>query len=77
MRDFGRLDGAANVAGVFPTIGGIVDTSDEEWDRVVGVNAGGVYVSPVLRINACIWYPNANLCLLQVQVPPSRAETCR
>lgn len=42
VQDFGHLDGAANVAGVFPIIGGIIDTSDTEWDRVVGINLGGV-----------------------------------
>ncbi|KIW47184.1 uncharacterized protein PV06_02780 [Exophiala oligosperma] len=40
---FGRLDGAANLAGV-SGIGGLVqDEADDLWDLVVGVNAKGVY----------------------------------
>ncbi|CAI0654961.1 unnamed protein product, partial [Colletotrichum noveboracense] len=37
---FGRLDGAANVAGV---AGGIIETiSQEDWDHTIGVNLNGV-----------------------------------
>lgn len=42
---FGRLDGAANLAGVIPkshNIACLVDQSDEEWDFVFDVNVKGV-----------------------------------
>jgi len=43
IKDFGKLDGACNIAGVVtPDIGGITKTTDEIWDFVMGVNATGV-----------------------------------
>lgn len=42
---FGRLDGAANMAGAIGPnhgIGKLVDTTDEEWDMLVGVNLTGM-----------------------------------
>lgn len=42
VQRFGKLDGAANVAGVFRLSGDITETSDEDWEFVMGVNATGV-----------------------------------
>ena len=42
IRDHGTLDGAANVAGVLGSFSNIADMSDENWELVMGVNAGGV-----------------------------------
>ncbi|OAL43631.1 NAD(P)-binding protein [Pyrenochaeta sp. DS3sAY3a] len=42
---FGKLDGAANIAGVIPKNigqGGIAEVEDEEWDFIIGVNLTGV-----------------------------------
>lgn len=42
---FGKLDGAANIAGVIPKsigVGGIAEMDAEEWDFVIGVNLTGV-----------------------------------
>ncbi|KAK2593453.1 Short-chain dehydrogenase/reductase aba4 [Conoideocrella luteorostrata] len=41
---FGRLDGAANIAGVIGenhSTGTIADLEDDEWDRIIGVNLTG------------------------------------
>lgn len=44
VRQFGRLDGAANLAGVLSKLGMTVeDCPDEEWDRVMGINASGMF----------------------------------
>jgi meso-butanediol dehydrogenase/(S,S)-butanediol dehydrogenase/diacetyl reductase len=40
----GSVDVLVNAAGVL-TVGTVVDTSPEEWDRVMAVNAGGVYLA--------------------------------
>lgn len=42
LRRFGRLDGLANVAGV-GSFGHAGATSDAEWQRVIGINLGGVF----------------------------------
>lgn len=42
---FGKLDGAANIAGVIPKNigqGGIAEVEDEEWAFIIGVNLTGV-----------------------------------
>lgn len=42
---FGRLDGAANIAGVIPKtigVGGIAELEEEEWEFIIGVNLTGV-----------------------------------
>jgi NAD(P)-dependent dehydrogenase (short-subunit alcohol dehydrogenase family) len=48
IKHFGKLDGAANVAGVEGPPGGkvfndIVDTTDEHWDFVLKVNVTGLF----------------------------------
>ncbi|TKW49226.1 Isotrichodermin C-15 hydroxylase, partial [Colletotrichum tanaceti] len=45
VRRFGRLDGAANLAGVFPKslgLAGVSEQDPDEWDRVLGVNLTGL-----------------------------------
>lgn len=39
----GRIDGLANVAGVNDDFSPIHETSDEMWDRVIGINLTGVF----------------------------------
>lgn len=39
----GGLDGAANIAGVLGGSGKVRDSTDDEWDLVMGVNAKGVH----------------------------------
>ncbi|CAO2648202.1 Nn.00g074690.m01.CDS01 [Neocucurbitaria sp. VM-36] len=42
---FGKLDGAANIAGVIPKtigVGGIAELEAEEWNFIIGVNLTGV-----------------------------------
>lgn len=46
IEELGRLDGAANLAGVIGRNGGtkaIKDQDDEEWDFIMNVNARGVF----------------------------------
>ena len=40
---FGKLDILVNNAGIFP-LGNVEDTSEELWDRVMAVNAKGVFL---------------------------------
>ena len=45
IQTFGRLDGAANLAGVIGKsigISGIADTDEDEWDFIIAVNLTGV-----------------------------------
>jgi len=42
VADHGKLDGAANLAGVVTTNALLADSSDEDWEFVMGVNATGV-----------------------------------
>ena len=41
---FGRLDFAFNNAGVEQVITATADLTEEEWDRIVGINLGGVFL---------------------------------
>ncbi|KAK5050513.1 hypothetical protein LTR84_003794 [Exophiala bonariae] len=46
MKEFGRLDGAANLAGVIgrnASTADLRDETDEEWDLIMNVNAKGVF----------------------------------
>ena len=43
MDIFGRIDVLVNNAGVF-TEGNVVDTSEEAWNRILGVNLSGVFL---------------------------------
>jgi NAD(P)-dependent dehydrogenase (short-subunit alcohol dehydrogenase family) len=42
VEKFGKLDGAANWAGVI-SVNPTVDETDENWEFVMGVNATGVF----------------------------------
>lgn len=44
IEQFGKLDGAANIAGVIGenhSKGSIADLEDDEWERIIGVNLTG------------------------------------
>ena len=45
MAKYGKLHGAANIAGIFDDMPGklIVETRDEDWERILGVNLHGVF----------------------------------
>lgn len=43
VRELGKLDGAVNMAGVITPAKPITETSDEEWDFSLAVNAKGVF----------------------------------
>lgn len=45
MQEFGRLDGAANLAGIIGSAGekAITEVTDEDWARTLAVNMTGVF----------------------------------
>src|ERR1700757_1145174 len=43
VSEFGRLDAAFNNAGVMARIAPTVDSTREEWERVIGINLRGVW----------------------------------
>ena len=44
VKQYGRLDGAANIAGIIGEMGKkLVDISDEAWDKTLDVNLKGVF----------------------------------
>ena len=45
QKRFGRLDILVNNAGVGPNPGPTVDMTEEEWDRVMDINARGVFLT--------------------------------
>lgn len=50
IKEFGRLDGAANIAGAvrrLPLGTLLEDTTDEDWDFTMQTNAAGVCVSSI------------------------------
>ncbi len=42
LATFGRLDGVVNAAGIIVRAAGL-DTSDEQWNRIMGVNVSGTF----------------------------------
>jgi len=42
---FGRLDLVCNCAGIFLAEGGVVDCSEEDWDRVLAVNVKSIFLT--------------------------------
>lgn len=48
VKQFGRLDGAANAAGVIGknhSVGSLADLEDDEWERIISVNLTGCMYS--------------------------------
>lgn len=48
VKEFGRLDGAANIAGVIGkhhAIHAVSELEDEDWDKIIGVNLTGCMYS--------------------------------
>lgn len=43
--EFGQLDAAFNTAGVMARVVPTADSTREEWDRVIGINLRGVWIS--------------------------------
>ena len=43
VEEFGRIDAAFNNAGVMAHNAATADSTREEWDRVIGINLGGVW----------------------------------
>lgn len=54
LAEYGRLDAAVNCAGVAGTGAKIADTALEDWNRVLGVNLTGVFVSLKHEIRAML-----------------------
>ena len=54
VAEFGRLDVAHNNAGVEPANATIVDSSEEDWDRVIDINLKGVWLSMKHEIPAIL-----------------------
>ena len=44
IKQFGRLDFAANNAGVNGPITSLIDCTEEDWDKVMGINLKGVWL---------------------------------
>ena len=44
VKQFGRLDFAANNAGVNGPITSLIDCTEEDWDKVMGINLKGVWL---------------------------------
>lgn len=51
VSQLGKLDGAANVAGIF-RLGSTAEQSDQDWDAVVNVNARGVFYCMRSQVNS-------------------------
>jgi NAD(P)-dependent dehydrogenase (short-subunit alcohol dehydrogenase family) len=45
VKDFGRLDGAVNNAGISGELGPLTDCTSENWANVIGINLTGVFNS--------------------------------
>ncbi len=41
---YGRLDSLVNNAGIYPVLGGLVETSEKDWDETVDVSLKGTYL---------------------------------
>jgi NAD(P)-dependent dehydrogenase (short-subunit alcohol dehydrogenase family) len=44
LTTYGRLDNLVNNAGIYPVLGGIVETSEADWDATVDVSLKGTYM---------------------------------
>ncbi len=54
VAEYGRLDAAHNNAGVEPANASILDSSEEDWDRVIDINLKGVWLSMKHEIPAML-----------------------
>ena len=54
VAEYGRLDVAHNNAGVEPVNASILDSSEEDWDRVIDINLKGVWLSMKHEIPAML-----------------------
>lgn len=62
VKEFGRIDGAANIAGVTtkaPKYPFLEDVSNEEWDHVIGINATGMFY--LLRAQVRVMKPGSSI----------------
>jgi len=41
---FGRLDALVNNAGIYPVLGGVVETEEDDWDATLAVSLKGTYL---------------------------------
>jgi len=48
----GKLDGAANLAGVFGKGGPVTDAADDDWDFVMNVNGRGIFYCMRAELNS-------------------------
>ncbi|KAI8494169.1 hypothetical protein Bbelb_279290 [Branchiostoma belcheri] len=73
VRHFGRIDCAFNCAGILGTPARIVDTPEEEFDRVMAVNAKGVWLCLNMMQSwepAVILLEKLKLCVVMLQQKP-------
>jgi NAD(P)-dependent dehydrogenase (short-subunit alcohol dehydrogenase family) len=57
VKDYGRIDGAFNSAGVLGPFGPMLDVSLADFDRVMAVNARGVWLCMQAQIRAMLAQP--------------------
>jgi 2-keto-3-deoxy-L-fuconate dehydrogenase len=65
MRRFGRLDILVNNAGI-SHVGNILETSLEEWERVLRVNAGGVFLCARAAVQAMLQQEPQSGCIINM-----------
>jgi len=68
---FGRLDGAANVAGVAQAVGvrkqpTILEETDESWRRTMSINLDGIFYCTRAEVKAMIGLPKQNRAIVNV-----------
>ena len=65
MRRFGHLDILVNNAGI-SHVGNILETSLEEWERVLRVNAGGVFLCARAAVQAMLQQEPQGGCIINM-----------
>jgi len=68
---FGRLDGAANVAGVAQAVGTrktptILEETDEAWRRTMGINLDGIFYCTRAEVKAMVTLPKQPRAIVNV-----------
>ena len=71
ISEFGRLDGAANVAGVAQAVGvrkqpAILEETDESWRRTMGINLDGIFYCTRAEVKAMVGLPKAPRAIVNV-----------